>query len=427
MNWTPRQWTTCKSRVRRERSRTRARRRSNPQRGDAEEAQRRHVRLWCVLRAISASPRLRVEAYSRYERPSHRPLRAHHGRRLLRGRQDRRARHLRTRHPPPAPAPQFRAGRRPPASRSTTFSTSRFTADEIAYLRGLPAVPPRLARPSSITCATSASPATSSPSPKARRCSPASPCSPCAPPSSKRRSPKPTCSPRVTFQTLIATKAARCAEAAAGRAVVEFGTRRAHTPEAGVLGARAAYIGGCAGTSNTLAGFRYGIPVMGTAAHSWVMSFCRRDWKPSASSSACWASPPCSSSTPTTPSKGARRAAQTRQARSGACASIAAISWRSPARSAPSSTKPACRRQDHGQRRPGRVPHPRPGRRRRAHRRLRRRHAARHFRRRARRWAPSTSWWSSKSAASSASPPNSATISRPIPAPSRSSATRRAT
>jgi nicotinate phosphoribosyltransferase len=77
----------------------------------------------------------------------------------------------------------------------------------------------------------------------------------------------------VTFQTLIASKAARCATAAAGRSVVEFGTRRAHTPEAGTLGARAAYIGGCAGTSNTLAGFRYGIPVMGTAAHSWVMSF----------------------------------------------------------------------------------------------------------------------------------------------------------
>jgi nicotinate phosphoribosyltransferase len=78
----------------------------------------------------------------------------------------------------------------------------------------------------------------------------------------------------LSFQSLIATKAARCAEVSGGRAVVEFGTRRAHTPEAGVLGARAAYIGGCAGTSNTLAGFRYGIPVMGTAAHSWVMSFC---------------------------------------------------------------------------------------------------------------------------------------------------------
>src|SRR4029077_9394267 len=77
----------------------------------------------------------------------------------------------------------------------------------------------------------------------------------------------------ISFQTSIATKAARCVEAAEGRAIVEFGTRRAHTAEAGVLGARAAYIGGCAGTSNTLAGFRYGIPVMGTSAHSWVMSF----------------------------------------------------------------------------------------------------------------------------------------------------------
>jgi nicotinate phosphoribosyltransferase len=77
----------------------------------------------------------------------------------------------------------------------------------------------------------------------------------------------------VAFQSLVSTKAARSVEVAGGRAVVEFGTRRAHTPEAGVVGARAAYIGGCAGTSNTLAGFRYGIPVMGTSAHSWVMSF----------------------------------------------------------------------------------------------------------------------------------------------------------
>src|SRR5207344_2713400 len=75
------------------------------------------------------------------------------------------------------------------------------------------------------------------------------------------------------FQSMIATKAARAVGAAAGRGVVEFGTRRAHTPEAGVLGARAAYIGGCIGTSNTLAGFRFAIPVVGTCAHSWVMSF----------------------------------------------------------------------------------------------------------------------------------------------------------
>jgi nicotinate phosphoribosyltransferase len=77
----------------------------------------------------------------------------------------------------------------------------------------------------------------------------------------------------ITFETLVATKAARICHAARGRDVVEFGTRRAHTPEAGVLGARAAYIGGCAGTSNTLAGKLYNIPVMGTAAHSWVLSF----------------------------------------------------------------------------------------------------------------------------------------------------------
>jgi nicotinate phosphoribosyltransferase len=77
----------------------------------------------------------------------------------------------------------------------------------------------------------------------------------------------------IAFPTLIASKAARCVEAAAGRSVVEFGTRRAHTPEAGVLGARAAYLGGCAATSNTLAGMRFGVPVSGTSAHSWVMSF----------------------------------------------------------------------------------------------------------------------------------------------------------
>ncbi len=77
----------------------------------------------------------------------------------------------------------------------------------------------------------------------------------------------------ITFQSLVASKAARMVEAGGGRDVVEFGTRRAHTPEAGVLGARAAFVGGCAGTSNALAGMRFGIPVFGTAAHSWVLSF----------------------------------------------------------------------------------------------------------------------------------------------------------
>lgn len=77
----------------------------------------------------------------------------------------------------------------------------------------------------------------------------------------------------VGFQSLIATKAARVAEAACGRGVIEFGTRRAHSPEAGMYAGRAAYIGGCLGTSNVEAGYRFGVPVFGTAAHSWVQSF----------------------------------------------------------------------------------------------------------------------------------------------------------
>jgi nicotinate phosphoribosyltransferase len=81
----------------------------------------------------------------------------------------------------------------------------------------------------------------------------------------------------VNFQTLIATKGARVCWAAGmdgrERAVVEFGTRRAHGPVAGSLAARAAYIGGCSGTSNLDAGRRYNIPVFGTAAHSWTLAF----------------------------------------------------------------------------------------------------------------------------------------------------------
>jgi len=77
----------------------------------------------------------------------------------------------------------------------------------------------------------------------------------------------------VGFQSMIATKAARVVKAALGRGVVEFGTRRAHSAEAGVLAGRAAYVGGCEGTSNTETGMRFGVPVFGTCAHSWVMSF----------------------------------------------------------------------------------------------------------------------------------------------------------
>ena len=74
------------------------------------------------------------------------------------------------------------------------------------------------------------------------------------------------------FQTLIASKAARLVSAAGGRPVIEFGSRRAHGSEAGVLAARAAFIGGCAGTSNTFAGRHFGIPAYGTQAHSWIMA-----------------------------------------------------------------------------------------------------------------------------------------------------------
>ena len=77
----------------------------------------------------------------------------------------------------------------------------------------------------------------------------------------------------INFQTLVATKASRITKAANGKPVIEFGSRRAHGPQAGLLAARAAYIGGCAGTSNTLAGMKFNIPIFGTMAHSFIMSF----------------------------------------------------------------------------------------------------------------------------------------------------------
>ena len=73
-------------------------------------------------------------------------------------------------------------------------------------------------------------------------------------------------------QNLVATKASRLINGAGGKEVIEFGSRRAHGPQAAFLAARA-YIGGCAGTSNTLAGYKFGIPIYGTTAHSFIMSF----------------------------------------------------------------------------------------------------------------------------------------------------------
>lgn len=77
----------------------------------------------------------------------------------------------------------------------------------------------------------------------------------------------------INYQTLIATKAARITEAAGEDRVVEFGLRRAQGIDGAMSATRAAYIGGCHATSNTLAGKRWGIPVQGTMAHSWVMAF----------------------------------------------------------------------------------------------------------------------------------------------------------
>ena len=77
----------------------------------------------------------------------------------------------------------------------------------------------------------------------------------------------------INHQSLIATKASRVSWAAEGNTVMEFGLRRAQGPDSGIYGARAAVIGGCNSTSNVLAGKMFNIPIAGTHAHSWIMSF----------------------------------------------------------------------------------------------------------------------------------------------------------
>lgn len=80
---------------------------------------------------------------------------------------------------------------------------------------------------------------------------------------------------QIHLQSLIATKAARCVQAASGRPVVDFALRRTHGSDAGMKVARASYVAGFVGTSNVLAGRRYGIPLVGTMAHSFIASFAR--------------------------------------------------------------------------------------------------------------------------------------------------------
>lgn len=77
----------------------------------------------------------------------------------------------------------------------------------------------------------------------------------------------------INMQTMISTKASRVVQAAKGKPVIEFGLRREHGIDAGIKVARSSYIAGCSGTSNVLAGMVYGIPVFGTMAHSFVMSY----------------------------------------------------------------------------------------------------------------------------------------------------------
>ncbi len=77
----------------------------------------------------------------------------------------------------------------------------------------------------------------------------------------------------INHQSLIATKANRIVRAADGRAIMEFGSRRAHSYDGAVYGARAAYIGGCVGTACTICDRDFGVPALGTMAHSWIQSF----------------------------------------------------------------------------------------------------------------------------------------------------------
>ena len=77
----------------------------------------------------------------------------------------------------------------------------------------------------------------------------------------------------ISYQTTVATKASLLCRAARGRPVIDFGSRRAQGPQAGLLAARASFIGGCAGTSNVLAGYQLGLPLYGTMAHSFVQFF----------------------------------------------------------------------------------------------------------------------------------------------------------
>ncbi len=152
----------------------------------------------------------------------------------------------------------------------------RFAEEDLDYLAGLPGddgsplFDSRLPRR---PAAVGRSPAISTPFPRGRWCFRTSRWCGCAARSSKRSSSRRALLNLINFQTLIATKAARVCLAAQGDPVIEFGLRRAQGIDGGLAASRAAYVGGCGATSNVLAGKLFGIPVKGTHAHSWVISF----------------------------------------------------------------------------------------------------------------------------------------------------------
>jgi nicotinate phosphoribosyltransferase len=153
------------------------------------------------------------------------------------------------------------------------LSTLRFTDDEIAFLRGVPAlspaphtffdeVLPSFRFTGDVWSVAEGEPVFAS-EPILRVSAPAS----------EAQLVETALLSIVNFQTLIASKAARLVDAARGRAIVEFGARRAHGLEAALYAARAAFVGGAVATSDVEAGYRFGIPLSGTMAHSWVMTF----------------------------------------------------------------------------------------------------------------------------------------------------------
>ena len=151
----------------------------------------------------------------------------------------------------------------------------RFRDDDLDYLNGLTDRGGSFysRRSSSTTCAASGSGATWTRSPRALRCSPTNRW--CAVRGSllQAQLAETALLNIINFQTLVTTKAARVCLAAGDDPVLEFGLRRAQGIDGGISASRAAYIGGCAATSNLLAGKLYGIPVRGTHAHSWVLAF----------------------------------------------------------------------------------------------------------------------------------------------------------